>query len=262
MVRARLGGAACFLLFLTAVCATPPRAAAPETITVGGYAFPPYVELAPDGVVTGLTLDLIDSWNEQQDAFRFEFFLTSPARRFSDFTEGNYDLILFESPGWGWSARGLPVIASDVYLTDADLFIALAREGRDQTYLETFAGKSIAAMLGYHYAFASYETDPARLAELFDIVLVNGNLAGIHLVLQERVDLAIITASYLKCFLAGEPQEKDKLLIAEEPDQIYRYRVLMRPQTTISMARVEALIARSLTPELLERQCHQIAAWR
>lgn len=262
MVRARLGGAACFLLFLTAVCATPPRAAAPETITVGGYAFPPYVELAPDGAVTGLTLDLIDSWNEQQDAFRFEFFLTSPARRFSDFTEGNYDLILFESPGWGWSARGLPVIASDVYLTDADLFIALDLDSRDQSYIQTFSGKSIAAMLGYHYAFAGYETDPERLAEMFDIVLVNGNLAGIHLVLQERVDLAIVTESYLECFLAEEPHEKARLLIAEEPDQIYKYRALMRPQTAISMPQIEALISAALTDELLERQCRQIAAWQ
>lgn len=262
IVRKWLGGAAFLLLILAAPLPFSANLAAQQTVTVGGYVFPPYVEMAPDGQVSGLTLDLIAAWNEQQDDLRFEFFLTSPARRFSDFIKGNYDLILFESPGWGWTARELPIVSSEVFLTDSDVFIALAQEDRDQTYFDSFSNKSIVAMLGYHYAFADFETNPERLAQNFDIVLVNGNLAGIHLVLQERVDLAIITRSYLDCFLASEPQERDKLLIAETPDQIYRYRALLRPETPIEIKQVEALIEHNLTPELLEQQCLRIAAWQ
>src|SRR5690625_1505200 len=262
VVREWLSGAVCFLLAFGSLLFWSDRLAAQETVVVGGYAFPPYVELAPDGEISGLTLDLITDWNDQQDEFRFEFFLTSPARRFSDFMDGNYDLILFESPGWGWSSRGLPIIASQVFLTDADVFIARKADGRGQSYFETLHDKSIAAMLGYHYAFAGFETDPARLAETFDIVLVNGNLAGMHLVLEERVDTAIVTESYLKCFLAEQLEAREELLVAETPDQIYRYRALLRPGAPISMAQVEDLVSRSLTPELLERQCLQIAAWQ
>lgn len=229
-------------LLLAALALLPNPAEAREEVMVGGYAFAPYVEVAEDGRVDGLTLELIALLNDSQDDYAFDFFLTSPARRFADFEAGRFDLIFFESPDWGWSERGLPVEASEVFLHDSEIFVAEAEPGRFQSYFWDLEGKTVAGMLGYHYAFAGYVSEPATLESDFGMILVNDNAAAIELVLRGRADLAVVTRSYLLRHLADHPERADSLLLSEIADQHYEHRALIRRGSRPSPGEIDALL--------------------
>jgi len=231
-------------LFLVALALLPNPAEAREEVMVGGYAFAPYVEVAEDGTVSGLAFDLIALLNDSQDDYAFDFFLTSPARRFADFEAGRFDLIFFESPDWGWSERELPVEASEVFLGDSEIFVTQAEPGRFQSYFWDLEGKTIAGMLGYHYAFAGYVSEPATLESGFGMILVNDNAAAIELVLRGRADLAVVTRSYLLRHLAEYPERTEALLLSEIADQHYEHRALIRRGSRPSPGEIDALLQR------------------
>ena len=53
----------------------------------------------------GLLPDLLATLNAQQSDYQFVLVPTSVTRRFRDFQSARYDLIMFESPTWGWQTR-------------------------------------------------------------------------------------------------------------------------------------------------------------
>lgn len=216
-------------------------AASPQRVLVGGYEFPPYVTLEPDGRITGITPALIAALNETQNKYSFDFYLTSSRRRFQDFEHGKFDMLFFESPEWGWNTVGA-MEQSQSFLSDDEVWIALAMAGRDQEFFTTLEGRRIAGILGYHYAFANFESDPDTLRKRFDITLVNTNSASIELVMRGRVDQAIVTRSYLNDYLERHPEYVPQLLISDFADQNYSLRMLVRRGTSPDVAELEALL--------------------
>lgn len=214
-----------------------------EVVRVGGYEFAPYVEIQGEKP-TGLTIELIEQLNRVQDRFDFQFELTSPRRRYEDFSSGRIDLIFFESPEWGWTTRGIKFGSTREFLRDSEVFVALAADGRDERYFATLSGRSIAGIYGYHYAFAKFNDDPKILEQDYRMSLVYSNFASIQLVLSGRVDLAIVTRSYLDRFLREDPQAAARLLVSKRTDQVYSLRALVRDKASISADEVEALLAK------------------
>lgn len=51
-----------------------------------------------------------------------------------------------------------------MHLQDAELFVARAEPGRGQANFKSLAGKRLALIHGYHYAFADFNADPRFLA--------------------------------------------------------------------------------------------------
>lgn len=226
-------------------------------VTVGGYPFPPYVEVGDDGMPSGLALELIEALNRAQSLYRFEFYLTAPRRRFLDFLDGRFDLIFFESLEWGWSEHMLAIDHTPVLWTDTEVFIARAEPGRDQSYFGQRANLRIAGMLGYHYAFADYVGDPELLRTRFDITLVETHPASIELVLHDRVDIAIVTRSYLDDYLARRPELRRALLISQRVDQVYALRTLVRNGVRPTAAELLALLDRVRADPALARLWHR-----
>lgn len=223
-------------------CINPSLAAEPQRVMVGGYDFPPYVTIRPDGHPGGITPALIDALNEIQNRYRFDFYLTSARRRFQDFERGKFDMLFFESPEWGWDAAGVQLDQSQSFISDGEVWITLASEGRDQQFFRNLDNRRIAGILGYHYAFANFESDPDTLRRQFDITLVNTNSASIELVMKGRVDLAIVTRSYLDDYLERHPEYATRLLISDFADQNYSLRMLARSGSSPSVAELEALL--------------------
>lgn len=212
---------------------------AAQTILVGGYVFPPYVETDQDER-RGITFDLIEAMNAFQHDFHFEFVLTSPPRRYDDFDKGRFDAIFFEDIAWGWQEKG--VDASRVFLKDGEVFLTKASPEKTQAYFDDLAGKSIAGYIGYHYAFADFNADPKFLEQQFNMQLSNNHQGNIEKVLIGRADVAIITKSYLQRYLKEHPEAQDQIFISAKVDQEYRHTILIRTGGALTVEKINQLL--------------------
>ncbi len=217
-----------------------PTACSPAKIVrVGGYVFPPYVQ-EDSGKFKGLTIDLIEVMNAFQSKYRFEFVPTSPLRRYSDFENGVYDVILFESVEWGW--KDLPVDCSKVYARDCEVFVAKTLPNRTQAYFDHIKGKSLLVYLGYHYPFADYNSDPEYLLHTFNARATVSHEANLRSVIAGRADLAVVTRSYLEKYLSDHPAIIPRLMISDRKEQHYDHTVLVRKSASPSVEEINDLL--------------------
>ena len=214
-------------------------AVAGQTVRVGGYEFPPFVEADE----TGVTAALIARLNDVQTQYRFQFVPTSARRRYAELGEGRFDVMFFESPDWEWTERKVPVHFTDVFLSGGELFVALAQPGRGQDFFRQLKGRHIAGIQGYHYGFAGFDADPDRLARDWGMKLVKSPKSSLDMVLAGRVDLAVVTDSYLWGYLSANPDAKGKLLVSDHFDQRYSHRVLVRDGGPIGVGDMNRLMA-------------------
>jgi len=229
-------------------------ASSQTVIKVGGYEFPPFVNTKNKEGFYGATLDLIDVLNKIQNEFRFEFFLTSSKRRYLDFSEGRYDIIMFENVAWGWADQ--PVEASKVFMEGGEVYIAYKREGRDQSFFDGMENKRMVGILGYHYGFANFNADESFLSDHFDVLLSTDHLKNIRLILTNRPELAeiaVVTRSFLGEYLSEYPEHRKELLISEKFDQEYHHSVLVRKQGGISVEQVNQLLYRLESEGVIQR---------
>ncbi|WP_188259443.1 substrate-binding periplasmic protein [Azospirillum tabaci] len=231
------------------LAATADSVTAPLTVRVGAYEFPPYVTESGGGV----TQSLLDLLNAEQTDFRFELVRTSPQRRYEDMERGRFDMMAFESLAWGW--KGRPVEASRVYLHDAEVFVAKAGPGMDQSYFDRLDDKTILGRLGYHYAFAGMTADPEVLEKRFNTRLTVTHEGNVRSVAAGRAALAIVTRSFLAQFLKANPDMAPLLLVSDRTDQIYEHTILVRRDGPVSAAWVNGTLDR------LERSGALPALW-
>lgn len=225
-----------FALSILAVFPFGAMAAVP--VRVGAYEFPPYVTDTGQGVTQGL----IDLFNSAQQDFRFELVRTSPQRRYEDMAQGRFDVMMFESLAWGWQGRA--VEASRVFFRDAEVFVAKAGPGVDQHVFDRLEGKSILGRLGYHYAFAGYDSDPQVLQRRYNTRVTVTHEGNVRSVAAGRADLAIVTRSYLHQLLRADPELASGLLISERTDQIYEHTILVRPNGPLAASWIDRLLDR------------------
>lgn len=198
----------------------------PVPVRVGGYVFPPFVNEVSGGRWSGLTLDVLGALNRMQDQYEFVFYPTSARRRFRDFKQGHYDVMLFESPQWGWQHEAVDSLPSP--LAGREVFIARAVEGRGQEYFNDRQGKRIALFSGYHYAFAGFDSDREYLRTQHNAVMTFSHESKIRMVLRGRVELSVVGETFLEHYLAKHPVYREQLLISQEPDQEYRHALIVR----------------------------------
>lgn len=236
-------------LFLAVLLAwlAPIHAGAAQRVPVGGYLFPPFVEGK-----SGVTFDLLQAMNRVQDKYVFEFVDTSANRRYQHLEEGKFQLMLFESAEWGWDPK--LVEASNVFLTgDGDIFVARSAPGRDETYFDSLRNKRIAATLGYHYAFANFQTDPEVLKKDFDITLVADARQVVRLVAQGVADVGVVTKSYLQSYLKANPQNAASLLVSRRMDQAYQHTILVKRGTSPSAREINQILKKLGTSGALQK---------
>ncbi|UAW97119.1 transporter substrate-binding domain-containing protein [Halopseudomonas nanhaiensis] len=235
------------LLWCMASCAL----AEPVPVRVGGYVFPPFVQVSSDGEWSGVTLDVVSELNAMQSAYRFEFVPTAAARRYGELEAGHYDMLFFENPAWGWQSEDIQSLEGAVL--GRALFIARAVDGRGQEYFDVRQDKRIALFSGYHYAFAGFIADPAHLRDAHNAVLTFSQESNIQMVLRRRVDLAVVTESFLEAYLSRHPQYRSRLLVADEADQYYQHFLVMRSGAEPGLERMKAYLDRLQDSGVLAR---------
>jgi ABC-type amino acid transport substrate-binding protein len=215
-------------------------ALAAQLIKVGAYNFPPYVVQAESEQPQGLLPDVLVALNQQQSEYRFELLPTSVTRRYRDFQSARFDIMLFESPAWGW--QGIPMTTLDLQVEDAEVYVAKAEPGRGQEFFSLFKGKRLALYSGYHYGFANFNADPEYLAREYNARLSYSHESNLLMVQRGRVDITVVARSYLYSFENNYPEQRGQFLLSTKVDQTYHHEALLRPQAPISSAALGALL--------------------
>ena len=226
-------------------------------IKVGGYEFPPYIEIV-DGRASGLTVELIAELNKIQSDYHFELVLTTPIRRFKDYQKGLFDSVFFENPNWGWQQGNNVISNSPVMATDSEVFIALKQFAKSQAWFDNLDDKTLIGILGYHYQLANFENNPSILENEYKMTLLSSHKKSIELVLKKRSDMAIVTRSYLNQYLNKYPQSKKKLLVSERVAQTYKNQLLIRPTQQLGINTLYKLVKKALSQNTFATRLEQL----
>jgi len=222
------------------------EAHAKTVVKVGGYEFPPYIEIV-DGRASGLTVELISELNKIQPSYHFELVLTTPIRRFKDYQNGLFDSIFFENPDWGWLQGNNVISNSPVVAIDTEVFIALKQFAKSQAWFDNLEDKTLVGILGYHYPLANFESSPSILENEYKMTLLSSHKRSIELVLKKRSDSAIVTRSYLNQYFSKYPKSKHLLLVSERVAQTYNHQLLLRPNHTLDISTLYKWVKQALT---------------
>lgn len=231
-----------FCLPLAGVLSTSARAG--TEITVGVYNFPPVANVQNNNEADGLLGDLLEALNKDHDDVTFHIVHTSPKRRHLDFEAGLYDVIFFENPQWGWES--LPVSQTHAVLKDDEVYIALNKSGRDQSFFDNVEERRIVAISGYHYGFAGLSTDNVSLEERFDIEFSHSHSRNLNLIKADRpslAEIAVVSRSYLHMHLSENPEDKDRFLVSDVADQTYDLHIMTRENGAVDASTLEQLLA-------------------
>lgn len=238
----------CLVLFALSCCVAQSVWAA-QVVKVGAYNFPPYVLKAESERPQGLLPDLLAAMNQQQSDYHFELVPTSVTRRYRDFKNARFDIILFESAAWGWQDIALTNL--DLQVEDAEIYVAKAEPGRTQAYFDQLKGKRLALYTGYHYGFANFNADPEYLTREFNAMLNYSHESNLLMVQRGRADITVVTRSYLHSFERMFPELRGQLLTSNKTDQIYRHEALLRPEGPINSATLGAVLQQLRSDGLL-----------
>lgn len=241
------------ILFLSTFASFAKSKAPPVEVKVGGYIFEPFVMEMSDGSWNGVTLDLIETLNRLQDDYYFKFVHTSSLRRFEDLSGGHFDIMFFENKKWGWD--DYPVNNSKVFLSGGEVYVALRsnKSLRQQNYFDSFHGKKIVGVTGFHYGFTHFRPlDDTRKAD-FEMIYVQSGEACLGMVLKNRADIAVVSRALVNRFVFQNPQYKDHFLISSRMDQVYQHSALVKVGSPIDINRINAIIERAKQTGQLEK---------
>jgi len=214
--------------------------AAPQIVRVGVTHFPPFYETSDTQSTTGLGMDVIEGLNALQSDYTFVPILASPRRRHQMFAEERFDMSFFDHLEWGWDTS--LVDATDVYLEGGEVYATLKTPKVTDSYFDDIVSKSLAGILGYHYGFANYETDPIRLKARFDITLTNDHEQILKIVMGGRAEVGIFTETYLKRLFQKDFMIRNRLVVSGRYDQRYGFRTIVRKGFTPSARTMQKLM--------------------
>jgi ABC-type amino acid transport substrate-binding protein len=225
------------------VGALPAFASKTTVVRIGVYNFPPIAMVDQNNQAMGLLGDLLEEFESQNNDFSFEILHTSPKRRHLDFRNGLFDVMFFEHPNWGWHSE--PVNITAPILRDDEMYVALNKEDRDQSYFNRVSDRRIVAIAGYHYGFAGLETDSKELNKHFDIELSHSHRRNLDLIRANRpsvAEVAIVSRSFLRNYFSRFPDRRGDFLISDALDQSYELHVITRDNGPVTPETIESLI--------------------
>ena len=208
-------------------------------VRVGGYEFQPFVVT---GSQEGMTHALIEFLNREQGDYRFEFVPTTPNGRYADLRQKKFDVMFFEMSVWGWERQDIAVETTQPLITDYEVFFALnTAEGKRMT--ANAVNHNLAALAGYHYKFAGFNSDPDYLHSNFQIQLLDTAAEVLDRVRKGEAEVGTLTISYLRKALKLGAPETQEIYISNFGDQIYRLPILLPKGGVMSLADMEKILS-------------------
>lgn len=202
-----------------------------KRVIIGGYDFPPYVVRGGD---LGYVKELIDHLNsDPKSAYEYTFKSTSANRRYKDFLEHSYDVILFEDERWGWKDKVKNYQKTKILSRGEEVFVSLKKDRRDESYFSELKDKKVRVVFGYHYNFINMDSNPDNIRKL-GVTLGNDLEDNINDLINGEVDIAVLNTMWLSEYFEKKPEMRDKLLISKRIDQHYVLTALVHPKSPIS----------------------------
>ena len=228
-----------FPVFLVSSGALAAPVAAPQEVRVGATEFPPYIVVQRDGTVAGILIETLDYLNSIQKKYKFVAIPYSAMRRHNGFRNKVFDVSFFDNIEWGWDKSAVDV--SDIFMRGKEIYIALDKPGRGEEYFADLKSKTMIGVLGYHYGFADYNSDPSFLRKNYKMQLTSSNEGSIEMVLDGRGDVAVVSDAFLNWYLHRNPGRK-KLLVSKRVDQHYLHTVIVRKNISPNVREINALL--------------------
>ena len=225
-----------YALFISCLLSTSILAA--NVVKVGIYDFPPYVFIADK--TNGITVQMIAAMNKFQQKYEFVAVPTTAIRRYRDFENNKFDMMIFENKNWGW--QKYPVAVSQTFVTGEEVYVTQAKRGKGQDFFLDFKNKAIIGVLGYHYQFANFHVERDYLEKNFNLLLTNSQKKSLELILHDRGEIAVLSKEYLNYHFAHSPADEAKLLISKKLDQVYQHTILVRKDRELSINYINKLL--------------------
>lgn len=210
-------------------------------VKVRGYSFSPFLQFDSKGKPFGATIEIIEELNKLQKKYHFKFYKTSAKRRYTHFENKELDIIFFESQQWGWSKK--QVEATKPFARGGEVFITKSSPDKSQSYFSSLKNKKIIGVLGFHYAFADYNSNENVLRRKYNMLLTSTPDSIISLILKDRGQIGVITESLLRKTINREKKLKDQILVSEVYDQEYKHTALVSSSSPIRLQELESYIA-------------------
>jgi ABC-type amino acid transport substrate-binding protein len=247
------GFAAGMLLILCGLMAA--KANEPVTVKVGAYEYG-VVYFYEHGRPRGMVPHLIRLLNDVQNEYVFELAETSSRRRYQAVSNGEVDLILLENSQWEW--QEFDVRFSEPIVQEKDLYLTLAGRDDIQSLLSNVTNHPILCVLGFHYGFAGFKSDPAYLRQNFDVLLRYNEKEVLEGLLADKAPIGIVSAGFLAAQFVEYPALRDSLVIADQPDAIHDLVSVLSASSSITLERFNELIAQLHSIGEVERLWQQL----
>ncbi|RUO62953.1 hypothetical protein CWI71_01615 [Pseudidiomarina insulisalsae] len=149
-------------------------------------------------------------------------------------------MMLFESPGWGWSESLPEVEFGQTLVKGAGRLIALNKQQRrDQAFFNR-EGLRFGGIIGYHYSFLNNRTDAELLEQKYNVYLSLSHQVNLKMLLNNRLDVVMTHDQYL-VQLQDEPWF-DQLLLQSEPYMEYDLRSVINPRKGFTLSEWQAVL--------------------
>ncbi|MBB1488528.1 ABC transporter substrate-binding protein [Oceanospirillum sediminis] len=220
----------------------------PIPVTVGLTSIqPPFVINSEKQL--GLAYAFTDFLNRKQKKFIFNPRMV-PVKRLLKTEKGpEINIIAFNDVDWGWKKRGgegsLPLTYG------SDLFVRHKQQKPTSALQESSSAANtvtIAAVRGFHYAFAGFKA--SNLEQMENVRLTKDELAVLRLVEHGRTDTGIISQSLLDWLSKTSPERFRLLNINPEPDHTYERQLIVLPSSPVSLDELNALLLQLRGPEM------------
>ena len=218
------------------------ESAAPVQVTIAAYEFPPFYS---QHMTTHVLGELVTSLNNFQNDYLFSIRQVPVTARYQALLDdGCCDLMMFESPQWGWQQYLQPahgaesaIQATRALLAGAERLVAKRAENIDFQQLNNIR---LGGIRGYHYSFSDELPETGALESGAGIYFADSIATNIKLVLSGRLDRMMLSDAYLAS-IANTPLA-EQLVWASHADSRYQLHMLVNENKAMSVKQLDSLL--------------------
>ncbi len=209
-------------------------------VYVLAYPYPPFIN---EDRQSGLTIDLVNYFNQVQSDYYFELGVVDPHKRYDALIKGRYDLILFETQEWDWQDKSNEVAFSRTLLKDGEVYITRRSPYKKQAFFKKVANESLAIYNAHHSAFAGEHVNQEWLKQYFKVSVLASYREILDWVLKEKTDIGVLPLSFLRIYFKEHPDEIEHYLISQDFAHVYKLQAAVSHDSPMTLGAFEKMLA-------------------